>query len=57
MLKEITIKCCDITKIKKFNNATVFYTKDTYYVCYTNQKMPEINDIFITLMLKGKCDK
>ena len=56
-LSEITIKCCDITKIKKFKNATVFYTKKDYWVCIPEQKLPEKDDVFIALILKGKCDK
>lgn len=56
-LSEITIKCCDITKIKKFKNATVVYTSETYYVCETTQERPKQDDIFITLHLKKRGDK
>ena len=53
MLSEVIIKCSDITKIKKFKNAVVVYTKTTYYVCELSQTLPKQNDVFITLYLKG----
>ena len=57
MLSEVIIKCSDITKIKKFKNATVFYTENSYYVCETTQEMPKQDDIFITLHLKKRGDE
>lgn len=57
MLSKVIIKCNDITKIKKFENAVVVYTKNNYFVCEKNQNLPKINDLFIELNLKKRGDK
>lgn len=57
MLNEVTIPVKDITKIKQFENATIIYTEKTVWVCIPEQVLPNKNDLFIKLTLKGKCDK
>lgn len=52
MLREITLKVDDIVKIRTFENATVFYTTDKYYVCIKEQELPTRSDMFVTLKLK-----
>lgn len=49
---EVKLKVDDIVKIKKFENAVVFYTEKNYWVCKPTQQMPTRNDLFITLKLK-----
>lgn len=58
-MKEVIVKVRDITKIRKFENETVIYTKGTCWVCIKEQVLPTADDVFITLILanKGKCDK
>lgn len=53
---EVKLKVSEITKIKKFENAVVFYTEKNFWVCEKDQQMPKNNDLFITLKLKGKGD-
>lgn len=53
---EVKLKVSEIKKIKKFDNAVVFYTENQFWVCDKNQKMPTNNDLFITLKLKGKSE-
>ena len=51
---EVKLKVSEITKIKQFENATVFYTEKNFWVCEKDQKIPTSEDLFITLKLKGK---
>ena len=53
---EVKLKVGKITKIKKFDNAVVFYTDKNFWVCEKDQPMPNNADLFITLKLKGKSD-
>ena len=53
---EVKLKVSEITKIKKFENAVVFYTEKNFWVCEKDQPIPSNNDLFITLKLKGKGD-
>lgn len=54
---EVKLKVSEIKKIKKFENAVVFYTEKQFWVCEKTQKIPTTNDLFITLKLKGKGEK
>lgn len=54
---EVKLKVSEIKKIKKFENAVVFYTENQFWVCEKDQKIPTSSDLFITLKLKGKSDK
>ena len=54
---EVIIPVKDITKIKHFDNAVVFYTEKKCWVCDKDQQLPKANDVFIKLTLKGKCEK
>lgn len=54
---EVIIPVKDITKIKHFDNAVVFYTEKKYWVCIKKQPLPQAGDLFIKLTLKGKCEK
>lgn len=51
---EVKLKVSEITKIKKFENAVVFYTEKNFWVCEKDQPIPTKDDLFITLRLKGK---
>ena len=53
---EVKLKVSEITKIKKFENAVVFYTEKNFWVCEKDQPIPSNTDLFITLKLKGKRD-
>lgn len=53
---EVKLKVSEITKIKKFENAIVFYTEKNFWVCEKDQQIPTKDDLFITLKLKGKSD-
>lgn len=50
---EVKLKVSEITKIKKFENAVVFYTEKNFWVCEKDQPIPTKDDLFITLKLKG----
>ena len=41
---EVKLKVSEITKIKKFENAVVFYTEKNFWVCEKDQPMPSNND-------------
>lgn len=53
---EVKLKVSEITKIKKFENAVVFYTEKNFWVCEKDQQIPTKDDLFITLKLKGRSD-
>ena len=53
---EVKLKVSEITKIKKFEDAVVFYTGKNFWVCEKDQPIPNNKDLFITLKLKGKSD-
>lgn len=53
---EVKLKVSEITKIKKFEDAVVFYTEKNFWVCEKDQQIPNNKDLFITLKLKGKSD-
>lgn len=56
MLRKIQIKPNIITKIKHFEDSTVIYSKDEFWVCYPNQSLETDKYGLITLQLKDKCD-
>ena len=53
---EVKLKVSEITKIKKFENAVVFYTEKNFWVCEKDQPISSNSDLFITLKLEGKGD-
>lgn len=53
-MKEVIVKVSEITKIRKFKDNTVIYTKNTCWVCDKEQKIPSSTDVFITLKLAQK---
>ena len=53
---EVRLKVSEITKIKKFEDAVVFYTEKNFWVCEKDQPIPNNDDLFIILKLKGKSD-
>ena len=53
-MKEVIVKVSDITKIRKFNDNTVIYTKNTCWVCDKDQRIPGNKDVFISLKLAQK---
>ena len=58
MGKKRIIDLSKIVKIRRFENAVVFYEKDTYHVCESGTEIPDKSDGFIevTLKAKDKCD-
>lgn len=57
-MEEVIVKVSEITKVRKFPNNTVIYTKNTCWVCDKDQRLPNKDDVFITLKLakKGKSE-
>ena len=57
-MKEVIVKVSKITKVRKFPDNTVIYTKNTCWVCDKDQRIPTKDDVFITLKLsqKGKSE-
>ena len=55
-MKEVIVRVKDITKVRKFDDSVVIYTKKTCWVCVKDQRVPTPQDLFITLKLKGKSD-
>ena len=55
-MKEVIVRVKDITKVRKFDDSVVIYTKKTCWVCVKDQRVPTPQDLFITLRLKGKSD-
>ena len=56
MDKEAIVRVKDITKVRKFDDSIVIYTKNTCWVCVKDQRVPTPQDLFITLKLKGKSE-
>lgn len=58
MSKTRIIDLSKIVKIRKFENAVVFYEQDTYHVCEPNTALPDKSEGFfeITLKAKDKCE-
>ena len=54
MEKEVIVRVKDITKVRKFDDSVVIYTKKTCWVCVKDQRVPTPQDLFITLRLKGE---
>lgn len=60
MSKTRIIDLSKIVKIRKFENAVVFYEQDTYHVCEPETELPKRSDGYIEVTLKdekGKCGK
>lgn len=53
-MNEVIIRVNDITKIRRFDDNIVVYTKDKYWVCDSTQRFPNANDVFLTLKLANK---
>lgn len=53
-MKEVIVKVSRITKVRKFPDNTVIYTKNTCWVCDKDQRIPTKDDVFITLKLAQK---
>lgn len=55
---EINVRVSDIDYCAKKQDALIVYMKNgKVWVCEKNQAMPKSDELFITLKLKGKCDK
>ena len=52
MKKEVIVRVKEITKVRKFEDSVVIYTKKTCCVCEKDQQVPTPQDLFITLKLK-----
>lgn len=50
----VKLKVSNITKIKEFEDSVVVYTKNEFWVCEKEQKIPTKDDVFISLQLKQK---
>lgn len=57
MSKTRIIDLSKIVKIRKFDNAVVFYEQDTYHVCQPDTKLPSKSTGFIEVVLKAKKGK
>ena len=57
MEKEVIVRVKDITKVRKFDDSVVIYTRKTCWVCVKDQRVPTPDDLFITLKLKGKSEQ
>ena len=61
MSKTRIIDLSKIVKIRKFDNAVVFYEQDTYHVCEPDTELPNKSEGYIEVTLKaenkGKCDR
>jgi hypothetical protein len=56
MRKEVIVRVKDITKVRKFDDSIVIYTRKTCWVCVKDQRVPTPQDLFITLKLKDRSD-
>lgn len=57
MRDKIILLVLEIKKIKRFPNATVFYTQNSFWVCPANHPLPKKDDEFFEITLrKDKCD-
>lgn len=54
MSKTRVIDLSKIVKIRKFDNAVVFYEQDTYHVCEPNTELPSKSEGYIEVTLKEK---
>ena len=54
MSKTRIIDLSKIVKIRKFDNAVVFYEQDTYHVCEPNTALPDKSEGYIEVVLKAE---
>ena len=54
MSKTRVIDLSKIVKIRKSDNAVVFYEQDTYHVCEPNTELPCKSEGYIEVVLKEK---
>lgn len=52
MGKKRIVDLSKIVKIRKFDNAVVFYEQDTYHVCEPDTELPSKSEGYIEVMLK-----
>lgn len=49
---QVTIKVDSIRKIKRTEDALIFYTPKNVYICKLTQAMPAANQVYLSLDLK-----